>query len=296
MSHMPALDNPDRIDVTALEARVAALEAAPSGTPNLYSGDSFLFTEDWKFGGTGGTYYYSLAGGNPLSFGDYTTDWTNNASIGGLTGTGRLGVVALNTGVLADARCRVRTCAMGAFDSTKYQTLSFEAVLAFANKATVTDDYTAEIGLVGNKWLATDSLGDVAGFGHFFRYKRSAGGHKWMAVNRNLDAETQVILDGTINSGVATVDAGTIDDLSLPSYGFFRLKVIATANPSTGAGASAAYYVNDVLCATITTNMVTHSLAGSVDIRKTAGTNSRYLALDYTALGYTMRTGQDRLP
>jgi hypothetical protein len=296
MSHMPALTNPTQIDVTALEARVTALEAGGSGTPNLYTADSFLFTDDWTYGAL---ITFANSGNNPVNYGIYTTDWTNNASIGPITGSGRLGLTALSTGVLTDARCRVRTGAMGAFDSTKYASISFEAIVAFGNKATVTDDYTAEIGLVGNKWLATDSLGDVAGFMHAFRYKRSVGGHKWMVVNRNLDVENVVILDGTTNgttTAVATVDGGTIDDLALPAYSFFRLKVIATANPSTGAGTSAAYYVNDVLCATITTNMVTHSLAGSVDIRKTAGTNSRYLALDYTALGYTMRTGQDRLP
>lgn len=274
---------------------VAKLASTALDGINAYTARRFNFRDDWMYGGTGGTFYQSLAGGNPIALGHHTTDWTTGASILGLTGTGRLGVVALNTGALADARCRVRTCAMGAFDSTKYARLSYEAVLAFEAQASVAEDFTAEIGLVGNKWLLTDSLGDVAGFGHFFRYKRSVGGHKWMAVNRDLDVETAVILDGTTQGGIATVDAGTIQALALPSFGFFRLKVIAYAD-AAGAGDYAEFYVNDVLCATIDTNMVTHSLAGSVDIRKTAGTTPRYLALDYTDLGYVMRDGQNREP
>ena len=131
----------------------------------------------------GGTRYFSLSGSQPEVFGDYMTDWTTGTSIFGLTGTGRLGLVALSSGASTSSMCRVRTNAMGAFDSTKYARISFEAVVAFDTIATVTDDYFLEIGLVGNKWAAADDdLGQVRGFGHFFRYQRSVGGVKWIAV------------------------------------------------------------------------------------------------------------------
>lgn len=274
MPHMPAFASPVASDV------------------NEYIARTFNFRDDWLYATST---YQSLAGGNPVHFGHHTTDWTTGASIGGITGSQRLGLVALSTGIETAARCRVRTNAMGAFDSTKYSQMSYEAVVAFDALSTAAQEYYAEVGLVGNKWLLTDSLGDLSGFGHFFRYKRSVGGVKWIAVNRDLDVETAVILDGTTQGGIATVNAGDIAALSLPSFGFFRLKVIAYAD-SSGVGSYAEYYVNGVLCATISTNMVTHSLAGSVEIRKTAGTTARYIALDYTDLGYVMRTGQDRQP
>lgn len=262
-----------------------------SGAGNAYDDTEFIFRDDWLYGAT---QYFSLT--PATNYGDYSTDWTNNARIVPISGTGRLGVVALQTGDLTECRCRIRTGAMGAFDSTKYESISFEAVVAFEALATGGEDYWAEIGLVGNKGSpgTTDSLGDVAGYMHAFRYNRSVGGAKWIAVNRNNDVETAVILDGTLQGSVQTVDAGTITALSLPDSGFFRLKVIAYSDPDTGAGAYAEYYVDGVLCATITTNMVEHSLAGSVAIQKTAGTTSRYLALDYTELAYVLRDGEAR--
>lgn len=256
---------------------------------NAYAGREFHFRDEWMLGVV---MYYSLAGGQAVVIGNYSTEWTSNARIVPITGSGRLGLVSLQTGEAADGQCRVKTCAMGAFDSTKYSQISYEAVVAFDAVADVTNDYRAEIGLVGNAW----GIPGVRGFGHFFRYERATGGAKWIAVNRNLDVETAVVLDGTTQGGIATVDGGTIHALTLPDGDFFRLKVIAYADADTGAGSYAEYYVNDVLCATITTNMVTHSLAGSVEILKTAGTTSRYLALDYTDLGYVMRTGQSRSP
>lgn len=261
---------------------------------NAYKAREFHFTEDYK---QGDTLYYSLIGPSSAGYGaHHTIEWTNNSRIVPVTGSGRLGVVSLQTGELASAKCRLHTGAMGAFDSAKFLWLSHETVLAFVTKATVGEDYWAETGLVGNKWAATDDLGDVAGFGHFFRYKRDVGGTKWIAVNRNQDVETAVILDGTTQGGIATVDGGDIDDQAFPNYGWFRLKVIAWADPNTGAGLHADYYVNGVLCASIPTNMVTHSLAGSTMIRKTAGTTNRDLYLDFTDLAYRMRDGQERLP
>lgn len=259
-------------------------------TSNSYDSTTFTFRDDWTYGAT---QYFSLVAAT--NYGNYSTDWTNNARIVPLSGSGRLGVVGLQTGDLEECRCRVRTGALGAFDSTKYSSISFEAVVAFDAQATAGQDYWAEIGLVGNKGSPgqTDNLGDVAGYMHAFRYKRADGGHKWIAVNRNNDVETAVILDGTTQGGITTVDAGTITALSLPDSGFFRLKVIAYAD-ANGAGDYCEFYVDGVLCATISTNMVEHSLAGSVAIQKTVGTTSRYLALDYTELKYTLRDGQER--
>lgn len=253
------------------------------GASNLYSGRTFRWVDDWCFNGP---LYATLYGsGTPIGSPPYTATLGGTGRLLGITGTGRLGVVAMHAGETADGQCRLHTCAMGAFDgggSLNMDRITFEAVVAFDTKSTALEGYVAEIGLVGN----------APGYGCFFRYDETVGGHKWLAVTEEGGSETVVILDGTTNGGFATVDGGTIDNLSLPDYGFFRLKVVYTG--TTGVGTSAAFYVNDVLCTTITSTLPTHSLAGSVDMQKTAGTTTRYLALDYTDLKYEFRL--DRVP
>lgn len=255
-------------------------------TDNGYAARRFVFRDDWMYGNS---VYYELSDGQPAVFGDYTTEWSSGTPrMVPMHGSQRLGLMCLYTGEASDGQMRVRTAAMGAFDSRKYSAIWFEAVVAFEAVSSASQEYRAEIGLVGNAW----AIPNVRGFGHFFRYERATGGHKWIAVNRNDDEETAVILDGSTQNGIETVDGGTIDGYSLPSYGFFRLKVVAHAD-SEGVGSYARFYVNDVLCAQIDTNMVTHSLAGSVEILKTAGTTSRFLALDYTELGYELREARE---
>lgn len=255
-------------------------EVVESANGNLYSGLFYQFIDDWLYVGP---MYVTFAGTSGTPVGHHTLTMTGSARLVGLTGTGRLGLVALQCGETADGQCRVHTCACGAFDAggqANMDWISYEAVLAFEAKASVAEDYVAEVGLVGN----------APGYGAFFRYNRAVGGHKWMAVTENEGTETAVVLDGTTQGGVTTVDTTAIDNMSLPTYGFYRLKVVLQG--TNGVATSASFYVNGTLVATLTTNLPTHSLAGSVEILKTAGTTSRYIALDYTALTYQFLTAR----
>lgn len=264
-------------------AVTAAKLASGAAITNLFAGRRFTFTDDWMYVGP---LYAHVTGyiGQALGHHTFTSQLTHTgASVIGITGTGRLGLVGMSTGSTAAGQCRLHTCAMGAFDAggtANMSSISYEAVLAFEAQATVGEDFIAEIGLVGN----------APGYGCFFRYQRSVGGNKWLAVTENLGTETVQVLDGSGGS----VDAGTIQALSLPSFGMFRLKVVMDSPDGTAASATARFYVNGVLVWTTTSNLPTHSLAGSVEIVKAAGTTPRYLALDYTCLEYQFRL--DRVP
>jgi hypothetical protein len=260
-----------------------------SSTDNGWAARVFTFTDDWTYSGT----LYASLNHSGTGLGHHTLTMSSGASAAGITGSGRLGLFGLLTGADTAGTCRVHTCAMGAFDSGgvgNLDRISHEAVLAVSALATAGDDYTFEVGLVGN----------APGYGAFLRYKRSVGGVKWMAVTENAGTETVVVLDGTTQSGVTTVDAGNITALSLPSSGMFRVKTVVTGN-GAGAIANAKFYLastgtdaddEGTLCATLETNLPTHSLAGSVEIAKTAGTNSVYAALDFTELIYEFNTAR----
>lgn len=260
-----------------------------SSSGNGWASRTFRFTDDWMYSGT----LYASLNHSGTALGHHTLTMSTGASAAGITGSGRLGLFGLLTGADTAGTTRVHTCAMGAFDSGgvgNLNSISYEAVVAYSALATVSDDYTSEVGLVGN----------APGYGAYFRYQRSVGGAKWLAVSENSGTETVVVLDGSTQSGVTTVDPGSITALSLPSSGMFRLKVVVTGD-GAGAAASAKFYVatsttdaddEGTLCATLETNMPTHSLAGSVEIAKTAGTNSVYLALDFTELIYDFNTAR----
>jgi hypothetical protein len=236
-----------------------------------------------------GPMYTTFTGTSGTPIGFHTLTMSGTARLVGITGSGRNGLASLQTGETTDGQCRVHTCAIGAFDDGGeglLTSITYESVQAFEALATVGEDYVVEVGLVGNS----------PGYGALLRYNRGVGGAKWMAVTENAGTETAVILDGTTQGGVATVNVTAIDALSLPSYGFFRTKVVLEGAASTAT--SAKFYVASAgaYVATITTNLPTHSLAGSVEILKTAGTTSRYLALDYTRLIYEYAAAGTRLP
>lgn len=275
------------------EGSIGTDELADDANPNLvnaYTGRFFRWTDDWFYAGP---MYCTFTGTSGTPVGHHTLTMQGTARLVGVTGSGRLGLVSLQAGETADGQCRVHTCAMGAFDAggqANMQTITYEAVVAIENKSTALEEFRVEVGLVGNS----------PGYGAFFRYDRANNGgvHRWSVVAENLGTETVAVLDGTTNGGIATVDAGTIDDYSLPTYSFFRLKVVLDG--TAGVATSAKYYVKRTsdddyfLAATITTNLPTHSLAGSVEIMKTAGTTSRAMVVDYTELTYQFLA--DRTP
>lgn len=266
-----------------------------SSTDNGYASRIQKITNDWFLAET--LYNPTLKPGNVPVIGEYSVVMEGALStLGGMTGSGRDGVVLQNTGDTADGRCRLQTVAAGAFDGTTIESLAFEWVGAVSALSTSSDPYRVEIGHTGNAYLSSPR----PGWACHFRYQHTVGGHKWMAVNRDNDVETLVVLDGSTQGGIATEDPGSLDALSLPDYGFFRLKVIAVAN-ADGTGAYANYYVasaatdyESVLCAQIASHMPTHSLAGSVDMQKLGGTTGRYLATDFTE--WTRVRSGPRLP
>jgi len=223
------------------------------------------------FGGTSGT---------PVGF--HTLTMQGSARMVGITGTGRQGVVSLQCGETTDGFCRLHTTASGAFDDGGQENLSslmYECVIAVETLSTVSEEFVVEAGLVGN----------APGYGAFFRYQRTAGGVKWIAVTEDAGVETAVVLDGTTQGGVVTADAGDIAAYSFPNFGFFKLKVQIDSPDGTHGSATARFWVNDQLCATIDENMPSHSLAGSVNIAKLAGVTNRNLAVDFAHLRYDFR-------
>lgn len=272
-----------------------------SGAGNLYRGSEFHFVNDWV---APNTTYQSLV--PTATVGDWSSDWYGASALVPQYGTGRLGVVALTPGTGPASYCRMKTIAGGALDCATFQRIEAEAVVGVNQLSNATNEFWVEVGLVGNGWVATvdPATGYKSGFAHCFRYKRTEGGTKWSAVNREQDTETVVTLDGATHGGVPTVDAGTIAPVNFggaagAGSNMFRLlvKLYADASGGPGAGSRAEYWVNDVLCATVTTNMVTHSLAHSLNILTTAGTAAtQALYVDYTRLSYYTLPGVVRLP
>lgn len=258
-----------------------------SSTTNLWNNDdgtagSIDLVDDMFYVGP---MYTTFTGTSGTPVGWHTLTMQGTARLLGLTGTGRQGLVSLQCGETEDGYCRLHTIAAGAFDDggqANLSSLSYECVLAVETLSTGTEEFMVEAGLVGN----------APGYGAHFRYQRTVGGAKWIAVTEDNATETAVVLDGTTQGGVATVDAGNITAYSLPNSGFFRLKVVIESSDGTHTNAEAKFYVNGTLVATLDTNMPSHSLAGSINIIKSAGTTNRSLAVDYARLRYVYRSAR----
>lgn len=225
-----------------------------------------------------GPQYVTFGGTSGSAVGFHTLTMQGTARLVGLTGTGRQGLVSLQCGETIDGFCRMHTIAAGAFDDggqANLSELSYECVVAIETLSTVGEEFTVEAGLVGN----------APGYGAFFRYQRTVSATKWLAVTENGGTESVKALDGTGGAG----DGGTIAAYSFPDSGFFRLKVVISSTDGTHNNSTASFYVNGTLVWTSTSNMPQHSLAGSVNIVKSAGTTSRAVALDYARLRYDFR-------
>lgn len=269
----------------ALVARVEALEAAPSGTPttNLWNNDDGTagvidLVDDFFYVGP---MYTTFAGTSGTPVGWHTLTEQGTARLIGITGTGRQGMVSLQAGETEDGFCRLHTIAAGAFDDggqANLSLISYECVIGVEDLSSGSEEYIVEAGLVGN----------APGYGCFFRYQRTVGGVKWLAVTEDSGTEDVLALDGTNG----TTDGGNIIAYTLPNSGFVRLKVVMESSDGTAANANAKFYVNGTLCATKTAQMPTHSLAGSINIVKTVGTTNRSLAVDYARLRYVFRSAR----
>jgi hypothetical protein len=255
-----------------------AFEQAASGVDsNAYAGTRFVWRDDWMIGAqlAQGNGWNNICIGTP----PYSLFLTGaNSNIAPVTGHQRIGVCTLSGGTTA-----VGAAAVGTQADLILQrgTASFEAIVGFQTLSAVLDEYAVEIGLKGNAAVG----GAPDGYGCTFIYDRNNvlpqhGGanpsklHKWICVV--YEGSTGPVLKTAVLTSV------TVATCTFPDTGLFHLKVTAT-------GTGAVFVINGVTVATITTNVPTHSLAGSVGITNTA--SSQLLAplyLDFTELAYVV--------
>lgn len=252
---------------------------------NRYAGKHFEWNDDWLIAS-------QLAQGNgwnglALGAAPYSLAVNGaNSALSPVTGSQRLGVVTLDTGTTATGSAAVSTVSSFAMDSSVIDQISYEWTGGFETLSTVGEEYNAIIGLVG----------EAPGYGCYFAYDRGntlAGGpnagnaNKFELWTKEAGTATKVLLDGTTQGGITTVNSA-VAAYTFPTTNIYRLKVIYAG--SGGTGTSCKGYVNDVLVATITTNLPTHSLGGTVSMTKTAGTTTRKLATDQTQLAVDLNT------
>lgn len=130
-----------------------------------------------------------------------------------------------------------------------------EVAARVLNLSDGTDTFTVYLGFI-------DSATGDATDGVYWRYSHGINGGKWQCVTRSNSSES------TADSGAAVV-ANT----------WYRLRIVVNA-----AGTSAAFYVDDSLVATITTNIPTaagRETSWQARIEKSAGSNWRHMQVDW---------------
>jgi hypothetical protein len=186
------------------------------------------------------------------------------------------GGTALDTSHPGIARLRSGTTTTGAAIGFQGATFAYgqgvytyEALVQLSALSDGTDTYVALIGH-GNDFSSTADLTN----GCYFRYTDSSSSGNWEFVSANGGTRT------TRDTGVAAV-AGS----------WVKLKYIVNA-----AGNSAQAYINGVAAgAAVTTNIATASnrLHGPhIQMRKSAGTTSRDLVIDYIKIRYVFTTAR----
>jgi len=174
----------------------------------------------------------------------------------GLNGTEKAyGVVQIDTGTTSTGRAALNR--LQSQIQLGYSQHSMTWRLALEALSTETERFFVSFGFYNNAGAAgLDSTNGV-----YFRYRDDLNGGQWQCVCRQSNAETLVNTTVAVNV----------------QYNIFKIDVNAN-------GTEALFYINDVLVATITTNIPTTqgNVTGiGAKIEKTIGTAQRNLSFDY---------------
>jgi hypothetical protein len=181
---------------------------------------------------------------------------SNNANDGVDNTENAFGVIAILTGIATNgngtlAKANITQAYMiGSGSSLR---LRFRALINTLSNGTET--FTVRIGFI-------DSITGDGTDGLFFRYTHSVNGGRWESVARSGGSET------ASDTGVA------------PAAGVYQILDVSV----NAAGTQCEFYIDNVLTATIATNVpsgssnLTNIMA---KIEKSAGTTSRYIAIDW---------------
>lgn len=226
------------------------------GLMNKSLKDLYIVREDFQHSTTGGIILFTAAQtgtgagatlGNYEELPNYTPDAVNRS---------RMGIVTFSTGTTATGRAgTLSNVNCYTFNTNQYQ-LAVSARLGNHAISDGTDTYQAYIGFL-------DSITAVSTDGAYFLHDSTSA--NWQCVSRSNNVQTLV------NSGVP---------VQTNRYALFEIRYDPIANALT-------YYINNVLVATITTNIpnTTARLIGlGYFINKTVGLIARTITIDYTEL------------
>lgn len=202
------------------------------------------------------TQYISGTGAS-VQNGTYGQDAINNA----------IGVTQVDTGTTATGRAGLGTVT-GALFSPTLSRIKYVARIALEAVSTVTDTFTARIGLGDFYTLGTDGTN-----GLFFSYTDLVNGGRWLAVSR--------VAGVTVNS----VDTGISLDLD---YHLFEIVL-------DESGQQARYYIDDVLVATInapTLPAINNKMGAGFQIVKSVGVTQRNMSADHMMVELERTSGR----
>lgn len=197
-------------------------------------------------------------------YGDFLTDaspFSGNTSGGGSAATtsgvaGHPGIMTLSTAAGVAASASVRTFQTALMPGTAY--LDFRVCANLPVASGVVETYIARSGFMPVNAGATAPTDGI-----FFRYTDAVNGGRWECVCRVGGVETAT------DSGVA------------PNFGAYDNLEILVNNAAT----SCAFYINDVLKATVTTNIpVGVGVGANTHIAKTLGVTPTLYLVDYMSL------------
>lgn len=170
----------------------------------------------------------------------------------GTTTTGRAGIYAM-----------CDTSGQGSFTPTGTGAFIFEARVKLTTLSDGTNTYICAVG--SNQGVHSAFPGNN---GYYFRYTHGTNSGKWQAVTDTGSLQT-------------STDTGVIADTS---YAIFRIEVNA-------ANTSVAFYINNTLVATNTTNIPSSSSICNIGagLLKSAGTTARTIEVDYLRIKCSTR-------
>jgi hypothetical protein len=264
--------------VNEIAGAVNTLEEAEggAGASNAWDSTSLAWVDDFLWQGT-----LTIASGwDQLPFGSIyglkgsgtgaRIDCNNG-------GTGRIGVVEMETGTDVNGHCTLRTeitsCDFGV------GTWTYEAVVAFTTASDAANEYVAVIGFADTHYQTEQTRGA------YFLYDRAneavgganaANAQKWQCVT--------AYGGGAGDRTLTLVDSPLIESVSWPNTGVYRLKIVANTT-------SVLFYINDTLVATHTTDVPATgpgACGAGLSIHKTAGAAASIMNVDYTRLAVTL--------
>lgn len=217
-------------------------------------------------------------------------DTTVATGTGAAANTGALGAVSSQRiGVLAMETGSTNTGQLARRTNTSLPFAAMSKSIQNAIWSVPTLSTSGEGYIVYSGFADTTSAVDMVNGCYFVYDERnaSAGGcntsnlHKLEAFAASASNRTRVLLDGTSQDGACAAGAITTCDRTIAAQsgdttGWQNLRV------EMNGTSSCAFYVNDVLCATLTTNIpaATIQMWGGVVIRKTANSTTRMVYLD----------------